>query len=515
MKTVKTAKMMSKAVCASALMLPLALPVATQAPSATPPVGPTIQASASPSPSVAPSASAKPSVAPSATAKPSVVPSISATPAPTKNPSKVVAGFLQAVQTGRNQADYSAYLGQALEQRVRSGELVSTLLGIQNDYATFSVSNYTIDGAGRASLTATLNFNTPLQRPMTLVQENGVWQIESIMVPEAASSMQPSDTVAEFLTRFVQEGRIANYPKYFTSALTLRVGNEAGVLRLLGVQNVPHNFTLSKYTIDASGRATVTASLNFGTGSVHPTFTLVPQYGTWLIDNIVPEQTQPAPSATPSINVTWTGTPAFPLTVVQDTPALRYTSCLQTNTTYSFSVNANMRMNGAYNAPVSTRSVTSEGVVTWSAGGYAVTFDPAAVSGSGPRTYTVGVTLHTPSTPTTEQSNFFVALDGLSNEFGGLANANNPDPNVFHGATPPDASVLFVGVPCLTAAPAQPSATAKPSASTAPSATPQASGTPSTLPNTGAGESMWGGLLAAGAAVVAASGGFLLRRRAR
>jgi len=57
-----------------------------------------------------------------------------------------------------------------------------------------------------------------------------------------------------------------------------------------------------------------------------------------------------------------------------------------------------------------------------------------------------------------------------------------------------------------------PSATAKPSATA--SATPAPSTAPTKLPDTGAADTMLGGLLAAGAAL-AASGGYLLRRRSR
>lgn len=64
---------------------------------------------------------------------------------------------------------------------------------------------------------------------------------------------------------------------------------------------------------------------------------------------------------------------------------------------------------------------------------------------------------------------------------------------------------------CAAAPSATPSATATPSA--AASATPKPSA-PSKLPDTGAAETMLGGLLAAGV-VLAASGGLLLRRRAR
>jgi len=267
MKTTKATTIMSQVLCASALLVPLALPVATHAQSlrATPPVVLAMHAQAS------------------------------------TTPSDVVVAFLSAVQQGRNEADYSAYVSQALEQRIAKGALLSTLLGIQNDYLTFSVGNATIDAAGRAALTATLNYGASAsQRPMTLVQEGGAWQIDTIVVPEAqpAPSTAPSATPApaadpsHVVTAFLEaakQGTAQEYAPYLAATLEQQaLSGELPLLALLGLQSTYDVVSVTDARLDAAGRATVLADLG---ATRQRTFTLVQENGAWQIERIVLSET--------------------------------------------------------------------------------------------------------------------------------------------------------------------------------------------------------------------------------
>jgi LPXTG-motif cell wall-anchored protein len=130
-------------------------------------------------------------------------------------------------------------------------------------------------------------------------------------------------------------------------------------------------------------------------------------------------------------------------TYVQATPALEYNTCLQTNTEYSFTLNADVQLGGAYTAPWSWRGYNA---------GYTVGFAPTTVSGSGPASFSTTVSFRTPTTPTEERYNFFIDLQGISRIPTG------------EGTPPADETSFVVLVPCLTAAQQSPS----PSASTAP-----------------------------------------------
>lgn len=557
----KTTKIMSKVLCASALMLPLAMPVGTHAQSlrTTPPVVMSVQAQTA------------------------------------ATPRDVATLFLFSL---RQPPPDVQYLSRALAQRVANGETVYDLLRIQNA-PEFSVSDATIDAAGIATLTVTLNAISDSGTPstFTLVQEDGAWRIDNIVTQQAQPAPRlPSTTVVEFLTAFDQAGSDVNYPKYFSAALTQRIVNGETIAQLLGVQNTTSNFSVSDATLDASGRATLTATINFLNGPMSATFTLVPEYGTWLIDNIVPEQAQPsatpAPAADPSAVVA-----AFLGAVQQqhinDVDYAPYLSTaleqrlangepIETllgiqNYAFPFTVNAATE-DGAGRAIVTAalgsssqrtftlvqeagvwqidRIVLSETgtpalTLTETVVGFlsAVQQDPAnpAINqyfGTGSlngrfidgepvlsllgiqtvyRDFSVdSVTLESPGNATvvvtlnfedgSVQRTFKVSQGPLWGIRDIVIDQAQPAPSAQPSAT---AAPSATAKPSATAAP---SATAKPAASAKPSggasASPAPSTAPSKLPDTGAADTLLGGLLAVGAAL-AASGGYLLRRRAR
>jgi hypothetical protein len=113
------------------------------------------------------------------------MPAASATPPGRKmtlDPSQVVEKFLTEVQKDYTGSASSSYLSQVLRADVDSGHLLPTILGIQDAYRSFGVSDPQYSPDQRyAIVQATLNYVSPIERDFQLVRENGVWKINAIV----------------------------------------------------------------------------------------------------------------------------------------------------------------------------------------------------------------------------------------------------------------------------------------------------------------------------------------------
>ncbi len=96
---------------------------------------------------------------------------------------KVVNDFLTALKADPSGKSSLNELSGALQAYIQSGGQLPDLLGIQNTYASFSITNVQpLTGMGQVLVDATLNFVSPIRRSLVLVIENGVWRINTFIV---------------------------------------------------------------------------------------------------------------------------------------------------------------------------------------------------------------------------------------------------------------------------------------------------------------------------------------------
>lgn len=479
-------KIVRKAVCASALMVPLALPIAAQAQDV-PPV------------------------------------TMSAVPAAEYQDAYVQStpGLLynNCLQTN---TDYAF----VLDTRIRLTGAYSGYFDARNEggYAV-SFSPAAINSAEPTTFPATVSFRTPATTTdeqynffidlvgvsRNVVELGGPPADDTSFVvlvpcvtdaaaqptatPTRPSEAAPGDIVNAFLLR-VQHG--GNYVELLSQALKQRVANGESITTLLGIQFAYTDYMVSPYDTVTAGRATVSATLD---GSVERIFTLVQEDGTWLIDGIAfPEV--PAPSATPSAAPGHGNTVSFKLNVngkpCADTTYWGLVGLLESDPVFTQLTDENG--DGVYTG---TSPAFNDGIKA----------DIELIQGTG--VSSAPLAGEVPGAPSRVIADFGTQQpDGgtyrvLNDDF--LADASVNGCAAAPSATPAPSATATPSVTATPSATARPSATAKPSVTA--SATPKPSA-PNTLPDTGAGDSMLGGLLAAGAAL-AASGGYILRRRLR
>ncbi len=74
-------------------------------------------------------------------------------------------------------------MSSALQADIQSGGLLPDLLGIQNTYTSFGITNVQpLTGMGQVLVDTTLNFVSPIRRSFVLVMENGAWRINTFIV---------------------------------------------------------------------------------------------------------------------------------------------------------------------------------------------------------------------------------------------------------------------------------------------------------------------------------------------
>lgn len=118
----------------------------------------------------------------------------------------------------------------------------------------------------------------------------------SIAAPAASSPMlmggpvvvqnDPARTVQEFLSSLQYDPSGASSVRFLSQNLASSVKAGRPVPGLLGTQNLYHSFDVSESASGAATTATITATLNFGSGSAKRIFTLARDQNVWKITGI-------------------------------------------------------------------------------------------------------------------------------------------------------------------------------------------------------------------------------------
>ena len=111
-----------------------------------------------------------------------------------------VSQFLQSLQNDSSGTSSLDYLSDPLRADVESGNLVTTLLGIDNIdnmYRSFGVDTVEVDTArGQAIVEAGLNYGSPIKRDFVLTEENGNWLINTLISYSMTAMSLPEDRLA-------------------------------------------------------------------------------------------------------------------------------------------------------------------------------------------------------------------------------------------------------------------------------------------------------------------------------
>ena len=110
-------------------------------------------------------------------------------------PEQVVSEFLSGLQNDPTGNHSLAQLSSSLSAYVQSGHPLPEILGIQNAYRSFGISNVIVNVAGdRARVDAGLNFVSPIKRSFILTQTNHTWQINTLVTYALPSLAIPDNT---------------------------------------------------------------------------------------------------------------------------------------------------------------------------------------------------------------------------------------------------------------------------------------------------------------------------------
>jgi hypothetical protein len=201
--------------------------------------------------------------------------------------SRVTINFLNDVQSSQAAAAVEPYLGDALKQRLSSGQNYLHLLNVQSNFSGFDISSVVLNQeANQANLNVTLNYPIPVVRRFTLTLQSASWKIQTID-PIQVGDMYPSTpegVVEAYLIAY--QGSPELMKQYLSSGLLthLPVGGAAGLLGFSG--------TLQGYVIQSgSGMlnppgAIVKVALKVGGQDLNRNFTLLQDNGKWVIDTI-------------------------------------------------------------------------------------------------------------------------------------------------------------------------------------------------------------------------------------
>ncbi len=102
--------------------------------------------------------------------------------ASTQAASQTATNFLNALEQDPSGKTSVTYLDTNLQAKVRNGQKVTALLGIQNVYPSFQINSVEPgDEPNTAFVRVTLNFDQPGQRLLTLTKQDDTWKISDIV----------------------------------------------------------------------------------------------------------------------------------------------------------------------------------------------------------------------------------------------------------------------------------------------------------------------------------------------
>ena len=109
----------------------------------------------------------------------------------TDEAAKVVEDFLTTFKADPTGKSSLHDLSSMLQADIQSGDLLPDLLGIQNNFLSFGISNtQELAGTGQVLVDAGLNFVSPIHRAFVLLKESGAWRINTFVV-HAVPPMTP------------------------------------------------------------------------------------------------------------------------------------------------------------------------------------------------------------------------------------------------------------------------------------------------------------------------------------
>lgn len=200
---------------------------------------------------------------------------------------RLVINFLTDVQTSQAASSVEPYLGDALKQRLSSGQTFLQLMNVQSNFSGFDISPVILNQQGnQATLNATLKYPIPVVRRLTLTLQSTGWKIQAID-PIQVGDIYPSTpegVVEAFLIAY--QGSPELMKQYLSSGLITHLPS-GGAAGLLGF-----NGTLQGYVIQSgSGMlnppgAIVKVALQVGGKNLNRNFTLLQDGGKWVIDTI-------------------------------------------------------------------------------------------------------------------------------------------------------------------------------------------------------------------------------------
>ncbi len=124
------------------------------------------------------------------------------------DPTAIVSDFLASLKQDHSGNQSTIYLSQAMKADVANGHLLPTVVGIQDTYRSFGVSEALLDPSGkRAEVKATLNYVSPIRRDFLLVKEDGQWKINTIIAYAVPPMSVPENALpaANVILRYVDD----------------------------------------------------------------------------------------------------------------------------------------------------------------------------------------------------------------------------------------------------------------------------------------------------------------------
>jgi hypothetical protein len=115
----------------------------------------------------------------------------------TSDPAQVVSDFLTALQNDPSGKSSLTYLSQDLQANLPGSNPLPQLLGLAGTFRSFGISGTQIeDGNKYALVEVGLNVVSPLKRAFELVQENGIWVIDTFVTYGLPAMNVPADVAS-------------------------------------------------------------------------------------------------------------------------------------------------------------------------------------------------------------------------------------------------------------------------------------------------------------------------------
>lgn len=209
-------------------------------------------------------------------------------PDPKQAVNKVMQDYLTAMQGDLGGQAAQGLLTKSMQDKVTAGASMASLLGVQNAYSSFELSDITFSPEGKQAIVeATLNYaESPARRRFVLVSTEDVWKIQMIEAVDAQSQAQypdkPEDVVQQFLAAYQQA---PDQMKRYVSAEMLTKISEGGMADVLQLNGPVEGYIIQSASVSNDPpQAAVTVNLRAGGVDSTRIFFLAAPNGQWQID---------------------------------------------------------------------------------------------------------------------------------------------------------------------------------------------------------------------------------------